>query len=216
MNQELKDRYAKSIAQLEKVKIVPVVKIEDPSMALPLGKALIEGGLPCAEITFRTGAAPEAIALLKKELPDLMLGAGTVLTPEQVDKAEEAGASFIVSPGFNPRVVDYCLEKNLPIFPGINNPTGIEAALERQLPVVKFFPAEASGGLGMLKAMAAPYGGIRFMPTGGIKASNVADYLAFPRVVACGGSWMVAGDLIAAGDWARISELAREAVAATR
>lgn len=216
MNQELKNRYARSIEQLERVRIVPVVKIEDPSKALPLGKALIDGGLPCAEITFRTSAAPEAIALLKKELPDLMLGAGTVLTPEQVDKAEEAGATFIVSPGFNSRVVDYCLNKNLPIFPGINNPSGIEAALERELPVVKFFPAEASGGLKMLKAMAAPYGAIRFMPTGGINAANIADYLAFPRVVACGGSWMVSGDLIAAGDWKRISELAGEAVAATR
>lgn len=216
MNQELKNRYARSIEQLERVRIVPVVKIEDPSKALPLGKALIDGGLPCAEITFRTSAAPEAIALLKKELPDLMLGAGTVLTPEQVDKAEEAGATFIVSPGFNPRVVDYCLNKNLPIFPGINNPSGIEAALERELPVVKFFPAEASGGLKMLTAMAAPYGAIRFMPTGGINAANIADYLAFPRVVACGGSWMVSGDLIAAGDWKRISELAGEAVAATR
>lgn len=216
MNQELKNRYAHSMAQLEQVKVVPVVKIEDPAKALPLGRALMEGGLPCAEITFRTAAAAEAISLLKKELPELMLGAGTVLTPEQLDAAEAAGASFIVSPGFNPRVVDYAIKRGIPIFPGINNPTGIEAALERALPAVKFFPAEASGGLKMLKAMAAPYGEIRFMPTGGINAQNIGSYLEFPRVIACGGSWMVAADLIASENWSRVSELAREALASAK
>ena len=189
-----------------------MVKIEDAKQAVPLGKALIAGGLPCAEITFRTSAAAEAIGLLTKEVPELLVGAGTVLTPEQADAAKIAGAKFMVSPGFNPRVVDHCLSMDMPIFAGINNPTGIEMALERGLPAVKFFPAEASGGLAMLKAMAAPYGDILFMPTGGVNAKNIGTYLAFPRVLACGGSWMVPSDLISAGEFDKITALTKEAV----
>lgn len=212
MNQKLNEKYTKMIETLKKIRVVPVVKINDPKDAVPLGKALIAGGLPCAEITFRTAAAEEAIASLSRELPELIVGAGTVLTPEQADAALKAGASFIVSPGFNPRVVDHCISIGVPIFPGINNPTGIEMALERDLPAVKFFPAEASGGLKMLKAMAAPYGDILFMPTGGINAKNIASYLEFPRVLACGGSWMVGADMIAAGDFDSITSLTREAL----
>ncbi|WP_319559014.1 bifunctional 4-hydroxy-2-oxoglutarate aldolase/2-dehydro-3-deoxy-phosphogluconate aldolase [Marispirochaeta sp.] len=214
MKQELAETYASMIKTLRKIKVVPVVKIEDAKQAVPLGKALMAGGLPCAEITFRTSAAAEAIGLLTKEVPELLVGAGTVLSPEQADAAKKAGAKFMVSPGFNPRVVDHCLNMNMPIFAGINNPTGIEMALERELPAVKFFPAEASGGLAMLKAMAAPYGDILFMPTGGVNARNIAAYLAFPRVLACGGSWMVPSDLISAGEFDKITALTKEAVQA--
>lgn len=214
MTNDLQAKYASMIETLKKIRVVPVVKIEDPKDAVPLGKALIAGGLPCAEITFRTAAAEEAIANLSRELPELIVGAGTVLTPEQADKAVAAGAAFIVSPGFNPRVVDHCLEIGTPIFPGINNPTGIEQALERDLPAVKFFPAEASGGMKMLKAMAAPYGDILFMPTGGVNAANIGSYLAFSRVLACGGSWMVPSDLISAGEFDKITALTKEAMAA--
>ena len=214
MKQELAQTYSSMIQTLKKIKVVPVVKIEDAKQAVPLGKALIAGGLPCAEITFRTSAAAEAIGLLTKEVPELLVGAGTVLTPEQADAAKKAGAKFMVSPGFNPRVVDHCLAMDMPIFAGINNPTGIEMALERGLPAVKFFPAEASGGIAMLKAMAAPYGDILFMPTGGVNAKNIGTYLAFPRVLACGGSWMVPSDLISAGEFDKITALTKEAVEA--
>ena len=202
------------IETLRKIRVVPVVKIEDAKNAVALGKALMDGGLPCAEITFRTNAAEEAIRLLSKEVPELLIGAGTVLTPEQANAAKKAGASFMVSPGFNPRVVDHCLGMNMPIFAGINNPTGIEMALERGIPAVKFFPAEPSGGLAMLKAMAAPYGDILFMPTGGVNAKNIGTYLGFSRVLACGGSWMVPSDLIDSGNFAEITRLTKEAVAA--
>ena len=202
------------IETLRKIRVVPVVKIEDAKNAVALGKALMDGGLPCAEITFRTSAAEESIRLLSKEVPELLIGAGTVLTPEQANAAKKAGASFMVSPGFNPRVVDHCLGMNMPIFAGINNPTGIEMALERGIPAVKFFPAEPSGGLAMLKAMAAPYGDILFMPTGGVNAKNIGTYLGFSRVLACGGSWMVPSDLIDSGNFAEITRLTKEAVAA--
>ncbi len=214
MNATLKQKYDSMIETLRKIRVVPVVKIEDAKDAVPLGKALIEGGLPCAEITFRTAAAEEAISLVTKELPELLVGAGTVLTPEQANAAAKAGAAFMVSPGFNPRVVDHCLGMDMPIFAGINNPTGIEMALERGIPAVKFFPAEPSGGLGMLKAMAAPYGDILFMPTGGVNAKNIGTYLGFSRVLACGGSWMVPSDLISAGKFDEITRLTKEAVAA--
>jgi 2-dehydro-3-deoxyphosphogluconate aldolase/(4S)-4-hydroxy-2-oxoglutarate aldolase len=193
--------------------LVPVVKIERADDALPLGKALIEGDLPVAEITFRTAAAQQAIANLSRELPDLLVGAGTVLTVEQVKSAVGAGARFIVSPGFNPKVVDYCIEQGIPVTPGLNNPTALEEALERGLEVVKFFPAESSGGLKFLKDMAAPYSGIRFIPTGGINADNLNSYLAYNRVHACGGSWMVKADLISSGRFEEITRLAKEAVA---
>ncbi|UCF72756.1 MAG: bifunctional 4-hydroxy-2-oxoglutarate aldolase/2-dehydro-3-deoxy-phosphogluconate aldolase [Deltaproteobacteria bacterium] len=200
------------LKQIGELGLVPVVKIERADDALPLGKALIEGGLPVAEITFRTAAAEEAIATLTRELPDLLVGAGTVLTVDQIKKAVGAGARFIVSPGFNPKVVDYCIEKNIPVTPGLNNPTVLEVALEKGLEVVKYFPAESSGGLKFLKDMAAPYSGIRFIPTGGINADNLSLYLAYNRVHACGGSWMVKSDLISSGRFDEITRLVREAV----
>jgi len=192
--------------------LVPVVKIERADDALPLGKALIKGSLPVAEITFRTAAAEEAIAMLTRELPELLVGAGTVLTVDQAKSAVGAGAKFIVSPGFSPKVVDYCIEHNIPVTPGLNNPTVLEVALEKGLEVVKFFPAESSGGLKFLKDMAAPYSGIKFIPTGGINADNLNAYLAYNRVHACGGSWMVKADLISSGKFNEVTRLAKEAV----
>jgi 2-dehydro-3-deoxyphosphogluconate aldolase/(4S)-4-hydroxy-2-oxoglutarate aldolase len=192
--------------------LVPVVKIERAEDALLLGKALIEGDLPVAEITFRTAAAEEAIGILTTELPELLVGAGTVLSIDQVKKAVSAGARFVVSPGFNPKVVDYCVKNGIPVTPGINSPTQIEMALDRGLEVVKFFPAEASGGLALLKAMAAPYSGIQFIPTGGIERNNLTAYLSNSRVHACGGSWMVKADLIVSGRFDEITKLTREAV----
>lgn len=200
------------IKQLSLIGIVPVIKIDDAKDAAPLAKALIVGGLPCAEVTFRTAAAKEAISVISREYPDMIVGAGTVLTTAQVDDAIEAGAKFIVSPGLNPEIVKYCLSKGCPIVPGINNPSGIEQALSLGLDVVKFFPAEQSGGLNMIKAMSAPYGGVKFMPTGGVNPANVCDYLANPKIVCCGGSWMVKPEMIAAGDFAGIERLVREAV----
>jgi 2-dehydro-3-deoxyphosphogluconate aldolase/(4S)-4-hydroxy-2-oxoglutarate aldolase len=192
--------------------IVPVVKLDKAEDALPLGKALLEGDLPIAEVTFRTDAAEESIKALTKGLPELLVGAGTVLTRDQVKKAVDAGAKFIVTPGFNPSVVDYCVGNNIPITPGINNPSQIEMALERGLSVVKFFPAEQSGGLPMLKAMSAPYGSVRFIPTGGIDAKNMVAYLAFDKILAVGGSWMVKPELVAAGQFDEIARMTREAV----
>ncbi len=200
------------IKELSLIGIVPVIKIDDAKDAKPLAKALIDGGLPCAEVTFRTACAKEAISIISKEYPDMIVGAGTVLTKAQVDDAIEAGAKFIVSPGFNPEIVKYCQEKGCPIVPGINNPSGIEAALELGLKTVKFFPAEQSGGLPMIKAMSAPYGGVTFMPTGGVSPANVNDYLAFNKIICCGGSWMVKPEMIAAGDFDGITKLVREAV----
>ncbi|NOY09504.1 MAG: bifunctional 4-hydroxy-2-oxoglutarate aldolase/2-dehydro-3-deoxy-phosphogluconate aldolase [Spirochaetes bacterium] len=192
--------------------IVPVVKITDSKNAVPLGEALLKGELPVAEITFRTQAAEESIRKLGENVSGLLVGAGTVLTIEQVKRAAGAGAKFIVSPGFNPEVVDYCVERGIPVTPGINSPTQIEMALKRKLEVVKFFPAEASGGLPLLKAMAAPYSGLKFIPTGGINKDNILRYLNFNRVHACGGSWMVKADLISEGNFAEITHLASEAV----
>ena len=200
------------IAQFQKLGIIPVVVINDAKDAAPLAKALCEGGLPVAEVTFRTDAAEEAIRLMAEACPDMLVGAGTVLTTEQVDRAVAAGAKFIVSPGLNPKVVKYCLDKNIPITPGTSSPTDIEAALELGLEVVKFFPAEQSGGIAKIKAMAAPYTKVKFMPTGGINAANLKSYLDFPKIVACGGSWMVSGDLIKAGNFDEIKRLTREAV----
>ena len=201
------------IEQFKKIGIIPVVVLDDAKDALPLGKALCEGGLPCAEVTFRTAAAEETIRIMSSEFPDMLVGAGTVLTTEQVDRAVAAGAKFIVSPGFNPKVVKYCQEKNIPITPGIQTPTEIEAALELGLTTVKFFPAEPAGGLKMIKAIAAPYVNVSFMPTGGISESNVREYLAYNRIVACGGSWMVKKDLVANGEFDKIREMVAEAAA---
>ena len=182
--------------QFRKIGIIPVVVLDDAKDAKALGRALVEGGLPCAEVTFRTAAAEESIRIMAKEFPDMLVGAGTVLTIAQAQRAIAAGARFIVSPGLNPKVVKYCLENGVPITPGIQTPTEIEMALEHGLKVVKFFPAEPAGGLKMIKAVAAPYVNLNFMPTGGISASNVREYLAYDRIVACGGSWMVKKDLV--------------------
>jgi len=192
--------------------IVPVVKIDNAKDAVPLGKALIEGGLPVAEITFRTDAAQEAIENICSALPEMLVGAGTVLNIEQAKRAVAAGAKFIVSPGFNASVVEYCVNNNIPITPGCCNPTDIEMALSYGLEVVKFFPAEAYGGLSTIKAISAPYGMLKFIPTGGISEKNIKEYLAFNKILACGGSWMVKDELIKAGKFDEIERLTREAV----
>jgi 2-dehydro-3-deoxyphosphogluconate aldolase / (4S)-4-hydroxy-2-oxoglutarate aldolase len=198
--------------QIRSFGIIPVVIIEDENAAEPLAEALKEGGLPCAEITFRTDAAQRAIAKIKKTFPSLLLGAGTVLSINQVKIAVDAGAQFIVSPGINPTVVEYCQNNNIQIIPGVVTPTEIESALERKLEVVKFFPAEACGGIKYLRAISAPYKGIDFIPTGGIDETNVLSYLNFNRVFACGGSWMVKPNLIAKGAFDEIRNLTRAAV----
>ena len=198
--------------RINKLGIVPVIKIEDSKDALPLGKALVNGDLPIAEITFRTIAAEESIKTLTDNLPEILVGAGTVLTVDQAKKAVAAGAKFIVSPGFNSNIVDYCLENNIVVTPGVNSPTQIEMALEKGLEIVKFFPAEASGGLAALKAMSAPYTMIKFIPTGGINPANLLSYLTHPSVYACGGSWMVKPELISAGNFKEITAISKEAV----
>lgn len=192
--------------------VVPVVVLEDAKDALPLADALIQGGLPCAEVTFRTEAAEESIRLMSEKYPDMLVGAGTVRTVLQVDRAVNAGAKFIVSPGFDPEIVDYCLEKGIPVFPGCITPSEVAQAAKRGLKIVKFFPAEQAGGLPMIKAMAAPYTMMEFMPTGGISANNLKDYLSYGKILCCGGSWMVKGDLIKNGDFDKIRELTKEAV----
>ena len=191
--------------------IVPVVVLNEVKDAVPLAQSLINGGLPCAEVTFRTDAAQQSIAEISKNFPQMFVGAGTVLTTEQVDRAVDAGAKFIVSPGFTPKVVEYCLKKEYPITPGIMTPTELEMALGFGLDVVKFFPAENAGGLKMIKAMAAPYTKMKFMPTGGINPQNVREYLQCDKILACGGSWMVKGDLINNGNFAEIEKLTKEA-----
>ena len=201
------------INQIGKYRIVPVVVIEQPKNAMLLGKAVIAGGLPILEITLRTAAAVEIISILADNLPKLLIGAGTVLSVEQVKIAVNAGAKFIVAPGFNPKVVDYCIEREVPVIPGISNPTLIEMALERHLKVVKFFPAEALGGVNYLKAIASPYSDIKFVPTGGICQNNLSEYLAYERVFACGGSWMVSKKLINENRFSEITKLTQEACA---
>lgn len=200
------------IEQIGRIGIVPVVKIDRAEDARPLAGALCAGGLPCAEITFRTDAAAEAISIMAAEFPHMCVGAGTVLNAEQVDAAAAAGAKFIVSPGLNPRTVKYCTEKKIPVIPGVSCPSEMEQAIELGLDTVKFFPAEQSGGLAKIKAMAAPYANMKFMPTGGISAKNLVSYLDFDKIIACGGSWMVPGDLINQGAWDKIEQLTREAV----
>ena len=197
--------------QFSKIGIIPVVVLDDPKDAAELGKALCENGLPCAEVTFRTAAAEETIRVMAREFPDMLVGAGTVLTKEQVDRAINAGAKFIVSPGLNPKLVQYCLDRSIPITPGTQTPSEMEQALELGLKVVKFFPAEPAGGLNMIKAVAAPYVDLKFMPTGGINAKNVRDYLAYNKIIACGGSWMVKKDLITGGKWDELGKLVKEA-----
>ena len=195
------------------LKVVPVVVLNNVKDAAPLAKALVEGGLPCAEVTFRTDAAAESIRIMTEAYPDMLVGAGTVLTTEQVDRAVEAGAKFIVSPGFDPEIVDYCIEKNIPVFPGCISPSEVAQAVKRGLKVVKFFPAEQAGGLTMIKAMAAPYNMLKFMPTGGINTKNLKEYLACDKILCCGGSWMVKGDMVEAGEFDKIQKLTEEAKA---
>jgi 2-dehydro-3-deoxyphosphogluconate aldolase/(4S)-4-hydroxy-2-oxoglutarate aldolase len=200
------------LEELKKVGIIPVIKIDDSGKAVPLAKALIAGGIPCAEVTFRTAQGAEAMARISREVPDILLGAGTVLSTAQVDKAIASGAKFIVSPGFNPRVVSYCLEKGIPVIPGCSGPTDIEMALEMGLEAVKFFPAEQAGGLEYIKAVSAPYSTMYFIPTGGINAQNIVKYISFEKILACGGSWMVGADLVNAGEFEKSTELCREAL----
>ncbi len=200
------------VEEISNIGLVPVVALDNAADALPLAKALIDGGLPCAEVTFRTAAAEEAIALMSAHYPQMLVGAGTVLTCEQADRAVKAGAKFIVSPGLNPKVVSFCVENHIPVVPGCSSPSDIEVALELGLDTVKIFPAEAVGGLPFIKAVAAPYPHVKFMPTGGINSKNLNEYLAFPKIIACGGSWMVKKDLIAAHRFDEIERLTREAV----
>jgi 2-dehydro-3-deoxyphosphogluconate aldolase/(4S)-4-hydroxy-2-oxoglutarate aldolase len=196
--------------------VVPVVEIERAEDAVELGRALLAGGLPCAEITFRTAAAEEAIQRISSSLPEITVGAGTVLTVDQAKRAVSAGAQFIVSPGFNQKVVDWCLQNEIPVTPGVLTPTEIDMALDRGLKILKFFPAEAMGGIAVLKAISAPYRGVKFIPTGGISKDNLADYLALPSVHCCGGSWLVKASLISAGKFDEITRLTQEAVSIVR
>ncbi len=198
--------------KIEELGIVPVVVLQDTKDAKPLAQALCDGGLPCAEVTFRTEATEESIRIMTEAFPQMLVGAGTVLTTAQVDAAVSAGAKFIVSPGFDPEIVDYCLEKQIPVFPGCITPSEIAQAVKRGLRVVKFFPAEQFGGVATIKALSAPYAGLKFMPTGGVSAANLKDYFGCKSVIACGGSWMVKGDLIAAGKFDEIRQMTAEAV----
>lgn len=199
--------------RLRTSKIVPVIALDNAIDAVPLGAALRKSGIPVAEITFRSPSAAEAIRRLRDADPDILIAAGTVLNAAQAKAAQQAGADFIVSPGFNPNTVKACQDMDIPITPGINNPTAIEAALEHGIDTVKYFPAEASGGIPMLKALLAPYAMLKIMPTGGINAKNIRDYLAIKNVIACGGSWMVEKSLLAAQNWTEVERLGKEAVA---
>lgn len=198
--------------EIEQLGIVPVIKIDDVNDAVPLAKALINGGLPIAEITFRTEAAAEAIKSIVDTYPDMLIGAGTVLSVEQVKIAVESGAQFIVSPGFNEKTIEYCLENNITVIPGCSSASDLEKAMNYGLEVVKFFPAEASGGLSVLKALSAPYGNLKFMPTGGINLENLNDYLDFEKVIACGGTWMVQTELIKQGKFDVIKKETERAI----
>lgn len=204
------------VQKLAQLKVVPVIALDEAQDILPLAQTLAENGLPIAEITFRSPAAAEAIRLLRENNPDILIAAGTVLTPEQVVQAKNTGADMIVTPGFNPKIVQLCQDLDLPIMPGVNNPMSIEAALEFGINAVKFFPAEASGGVKMIKALLGPYADLQIMPTGGIGLHNIQDYLAIPNVVACGGSWFVEKELIKAKNWQEIGCLTREVVELVR
>lgn len=198
---------------LSDIGVVPVAAVERAEDAVPVAQALCAGGLPCVEITFRTKSAGESIRRITENCPEILVGAGTVLTTKQVDEAAQAGAAFIVCPGFDVEIVDYCIQKEIPVFPGCVTPSEVAQAVKRGLKTVKFFPAEAFGGLETIKALAAPYAGLKFMPTGGISAGNLGAYLADTAVLACGGSWMVKGELISTGNFQEITRLAAEASA---
>jgi len=200
------------VGRIRDIGIVPVIAISDVEKAVLLAKALIEGGVPCAEITFRTAEGEECINRIAAEVPDILVGAGTVLSIEQANRARKAGAEFVVSPGFNPGVVNYCIENEIPIIPGCSTPSDMEAGMDFGLDTGKFFPAEQAGGLAYIKACAAPYPNLNFMPTGGINAGNIGSYTAFDKVIACGGSWMVSKELIASGNFEEITRLCKEAV----
>ena len=202
--------------EIAKKRIVPVVVLRNIADAKPLAQALCDGGLPCAEITFRTETAADAIKIMAEEFPDMLVGAGTVLTPAQADQAMKAGAKFIVSPGLNPTMVKHCIKKKYPVIPGVNNPSDIEAALSFGLTFVKFFPAEASGGLEMIKALSAPYPQMRFMPTGGITPENLQTYLANDKIAACGGTWMVRDELLKLQNFDEIKRLTEDALRTVR
>jgi 2-dehydro-3-deoxyphosphogluconate aldolase/(4S)-4-hydroxy-2-oxoglutarate aldolase len=198
--------------QLKALKVIPVIAIDNAQDIIPLGKVLAENGLPAAEITFRSDAAVEAIRLLREAQPDMLIGAGTIMTGEQALAAKQAGAIFGVSPGFNSNTVKACQEIGIDIIPGVNNPSTVETALEMGLTTLKLFPAEASGGINMVKSLVGPYGNIRLMPTGGITPSNIDNYLAVPEVLACGGTWMVDKKLVENQQWDEIARLTREIV----
>ena len=202
--------------RIAEIGIVPVIRIDDVTKAPKLAEALCAGGVPVAEVTFRAAGADQAIRAMREAFPEMLVGAGTVLTRAQVDAAVDAGAQFVVSPGFNPKNVEYCQEKGITIFPGCVTPGEIECALEYGLEVLKFFPAEAFGGLKTIKALSAPFGMVKFMPTGGISLDNLAAYLASPAVIACGGSYMVTAKLINEGRWDEITELCRKSVEIVR
>ncbi len=202
------------VARLRSARLVPVLVVDDAADAVPLARALAAGGLPIAEVTFRTAAAPEALRRIAAEATDMLAGAGTVLTPDQARQAVDAGARFIVAPGFGAAVVDWCLGHGVPVFPGVCTPTEVEIALARELTTLKFFPAEAAGGVAYLKALAGPYGSVQFIPTGGVSAANVASYLALKNVVACGGSWMAPAEWVRGKQFDRIREETTRAVAA--
>ena len=202
----------KTLEKLGQFGVVPVVVLDDAKDAAPLAKALCEGGLACAEVTFRTDAAAESIRIMTETCPEMVVGAGTVLTTKQVDRAIAAGAKFIVTPGLDPEIVTYGIERGIPVTPGVVSPSELAQAYKLGLRLVKFFPAEPSGGLPMIKALAAPYNMMQFMPTGGISAATLPDYLRYEKIFACGGSWMVKGDLIKSGNFERITALTKEAV----
>lgn len=206
--------HEETVNRLRQYRLIPVIVINDPKAAPGLGRALCDGGLPCAEVTFRTPGARASIERLVAECPEVLVGAGTVLTREQAMEADKAGARFIVSPGFGPPVVDYCLERGIPVFPGVATPTEIELAMSRGLRILKFFPAEPLGGVKYLKAISAPYASVEFIPTGGVGLLNLAEYLRIPCVVACGGSWVASAERIAAGDFKEIENAVRGAVKA--
>ena len=203
-NKELEERFYK-------IGVIPVIALDDAKDASPMGDALMKGGLPAAEVTFRTAAAVDTRKTWTKEFPDMLVGAGTVLTTEQADRAIDAGAEFIVAPGLNPKVVKHVLDKGYPMSPGIATATEIEAALDLGLTFVKFFPAEANGGLPMIKALAGPYTNVKYMPTGGVNAKNLADYLSYDKIVCCGGTWVVKKDLVSEGKFSEIEKMAKEA-----
>lgn len=210
---EIKAMFEEMNEKLGSFGVVPVVVLNDAKDAEPLAKALCDGGLKCAEVTFRTAAAEESIRIMAENHPDMLVGAGTVLTTEQVDRAVNAGAKFIVSPGFDPEIVDYCISKNIPVYPGTITPSEVAQGVKRGLKVLKFFPAEQAGGLARIKAMCAAYVGLKMMPTGGISTKNLKEYLECKSIAACGGSWMVKADMIEAGEYDKIAQLCKDALA---